>query len=934
MTTPSQDSPTGDSGRTPPDAAAGPDDLTRRGEDDDFAPDLAALAAAPPRYGGPPPTLGPGDAIGEHYTVERQLGAGGMGVVHLAVDHRLGRKVAIKLQLGQRSAQDVHRLEREGRAMASLSHPNVLGVYEVGRHEGHLFIAMEFADGGTLQDWIDASERPWRDVVALFASLAAGLHAAHETGIVHRDFKPANVLLGSDGRPRIADFGLALGRSVAAPVHESDPSLDARLTATGAIVGTPAYMAPEQFASSQTSAASDQFAFFIALHEALYGHRPFRARSIPKLAAEVCSDQPLPIPFPLAGPRQLFKIIERGLSVAPSDRFGSLDEVRIALLGIAKRRRRRIATAVLSFAAVAASVTGYQSAVALNPSACDDAAASEVWTDERREALARGLSDPPAPIEAQILAQLDRYGTELAEARTAACEASRVQGRTSESVYELTVACLGKLESRLGAAADEFEQGRLSEPDAPKAVAELFDSTQTCLQPEKLMRLSNRWSRTSARMSAEAITEHRRALTLVTRAHLLLTTRPAEAAALVDEAEPLAKTHGFLDVLKTVQMLRAQLASLHGEHDRASELRATAFATAAQEGDPGALAQIALIRAEQGAEDENWSEARLHHEYFAALTRALDLDLEPRQQLTASLVEARLALHDGDFDRVAELLTFADDDTVDPIQRRIALSVLGQRALHLGDYPEASRQFGRALEAREPTPGQPDVRRAALLTNAAIADGYADRRAALRRLAEAEEIVRAVGEHDEMLSTILNNQGRQLRRLGDLETAFAKQQAALTLGEAALGKEHPDLAYALDELGELERVAGNLEAAEAHLMRAAGIRDGAYGAGNRYVAETITRIARVYLDQGKGKHALNAAQIALDVREKKSARPDMLASTLFELARSHALLGDSAEALVHARRALELCNGPNARCEELTAQLEALIEDGATNPAP
>src|SRR5262245_53188155 len=185
--------------------------------------------------------IGPGTVI-DRYQIERTLGAGGMGVVYLAFDPELERNVAVKV-LRERDEHTADRLRREAGALAALSHPNVVAVHDVGDYEGQLFIAMEYVDGGSLRDRIAAGRRPWRDVVRLVIAAGRGIEAAHAAGLVHRDIKPDNLLVGRDGRVRVTDFGI---------VASADPAPDRslQLTLPGSIVGTPAYMAPEQLAGT------------------------------------------------------------------------------------------------------------------------------------------------------------------------------------------------------------------------------------------------------------------------------------------------------------------------------------------------------------------------------------------------------------------------------------------------------------------------------------------------------------------------------------------------------------------------------------------------------------------------------------------------------------------------------------------------------------
>ncbi len=223
--------------------------------------------------------LDAGPAIGR-FLVGGVLGQGGMGVVMRARDPELGRDVAIKLlQPGQRGLAGL-RLGREAQAMAKLSHPNVVNVYDVGEHDGAMYIAMELVEGSTLRAWRQAATRTWREVLAMYVAAGRGLAAAHAAGLVHRDFKPDNVLVGADGRPRVTDFGLvaADGRAVESG-DTRGAALDANLTVQGSVLGTPAYMAPEQWRGETVDPRTDQFAFCVALWEALHGERPFEGET-------------------------------------------------------------------------------------------------------------------------------------------------------------------------------------------------------------------------------------------------------------------------------------------------------------------------------------------------------------------------------------------------------------------------------------------------------------------------------------------------------------------------------------------------------------------------------------------------------------------------------------------------------------------------------
>lgn len=270
--------------------------------------------------------VAPGESIGR-YVVRDQLGEGGMGVVYVADDPNLGRQVAIKLLRpveGSDAPEHQRRLLREAQAMARLSHPNLVAVHDVGAHEGRIWVAMEYLRGCTLDEWLDREQRTIPQVARVFLEAGRGLLAAHEAGLVHRDFKPTNVIVRDDGRVQVLDFGLVRAEGEADEGGNGsqvvDDTLAADLTRTGGIMGTPAYMAPEQHLALPTDARADQFSFCVALYESLYGQRPFQGDDA----------------------SAIMKAVVDGVRRAPPEMDGLPDVLRGALAkGLAKQANRR-----------------------------------------------------------------------------------------------------------------------------------------------------------------------------------------------------------------------------------------------------------------------------------------------------------------------------------------------------------------------------------------------------------------------------------------------------------------------------------------------------------------------------------------------------------------------------------------------------------------
>ncbi|AKI98446.1 serine/threonine-protein kinase [Archangium gephyra] len=279
-------------------------------------------ASAPPRE---PERLG-------RFAVLRKLGEGGMGAVYMGHDALLDRRVALKLLHRDTDAREW--LLREAQALARLAHPNVVAVHEVSEHEGRVFVAMELVEGQSLREWLAAGQRTVPRVLAMLVQAGKGLAAAHEAGLVHRDFKPDNVLVGRDGRARVVDFGIAAlaSRPEEQPLPGTLPNaLASPLTHRGTLMGTPTYMAPEQFLGERATPASDQFSFCVTLYTAVYGQPPFAGEELAALSRSVLAGRLQPAPARPGTPAWLAPLLRRGLSREPSERFPSMAALITAL---------------------------------------------------------------------------------------------------------------------------------------------------------------------------------------------------------------------------------------------------------------------------------------------------------------------------------------------------------------------------------------------------------------------------------------------------------------------------------------------------------------------------------------------------------------------------------------------------------------------------
>jgi tetratricopeptide (TPR) repeat protein len=359
--------------------------------------------------------LAPGARV-DRYVIESTLGAGGMGVVYAALDPDLGRRVAVKL-LRAGAADD--RLRREAQALARLSHPNVVSVYDVGTHDGQIFVAMALVEGANLRAWL-RTPRPVQQTLRHLIAAGRGLAAAHAAGLIHRDLKPDNIFVSDAGHALVGDFGLARELGAA----DDEPDLDTAatgiglaapdLTITGMVLGTPAYMGPEQ-ADGEATAASDQFSFCVTAWEALYRGRPYGGHSFEEVQAAVRAGTITPPKEDPGVPSGVHRALLRGLSADPAARFPSMDEL-LAAMTPKPRRWPWLVGALGGLAgAGAAAVVLTSSGASNDPEArcagTDDGLA-EVWNPDRRAELERVLTErePGAGAEVSRLSEtVDHY---------------------------------------------------------------------------------------------------------------------------------------------------------------------------------------------------------------------------------------------------------------------------------------------------------------------------------------------------------------------------------------------------------------------------------------------------------------------------------------------------------------------------------------------
>ena len=541
-----------------------------------------------------------GTSLGRYIVLDR-LGGGGMGVVYSAFDPELDRRIAIKLlrpKVGGAATEGRQRLLREAQALARLSHPNVIAVHDVGTLGEEVFVAMEYVDGTTLHAWVKDHAREWTEVRDMYVHAGRGLAAAHAVGIVHRDFKPENVLVGNDGRPRVLDFGLARAEIGGPPpdpdlpidsadtLAPSTPGLGTPLTRAGAFMGTPAYCSPEQLQNIAADARSDQFSFCVSLYEALYGERPFAGATLTKLAMAIAGGDVRAAPADTPVPAHVRASLLRGLRAKPDERFPAMNALLDALVRDPAARRRRALSIAAGGVLLAAAVTAAPLLPAQHSSVCDGERAP--------------IATSPA---------LAGYAARWTQLAVQSCEATRVRGEQSQELYEARAFCL----ARRRAALDATARIVASVPGHAPDIAAQLDPLDDCADAAQLRAAGTPPTSRQAILQLEERLAAARALALADK--------PAEARAQLPEVAD-AQATGYRPLVAKVRLARGWLEARTGEASATATLTdAVLEAEATPDAALQAEAWLELMIAERARGHE--PQAQRASEHVAALLTRL-----------------------------------------------------------------------------------------------------------------------------------------------------------------------------------------------------------------------------------------------------------------------------------------------------------------------
>ena len=769
------------------------------------------------------------------YEIVDVLGEGGVGVIYRAHDPYLSRDVALKL-IPARGNADAGWYQacllREAQALAKLSHPNVVAAFDVGTHDERVYVAMEVVEGVSLHTWL-ASPRSRRDIVRVLIAAGRGLAAAHAAGVMHRDFKPSNVMVSPDGRVRVVDFGLA--RALAAdvapdalPTHASAaparasgdhlPLLWGDLTVTGAVMGTPGYMAPEQLLGDDVDGRADQYAFAATAFYALAGRRVFPGTTIESYRAAVMTGQRAP--WPRGVPRRLRRVIERGLAPRPDRRFSSVSTL-VDALERTTQLPRRMATGASLAAAAAVMALALAWPEPARPPLCapHDAAFDPGWSAARRAALAHAFTSAGAPggfdTAARVSARLDAVRTGWLVMSQTNCEDTLVRRRQSERVMALRAACLDRKRAEVAAfvdtlsaqpAATLIERAGL----AALEIGQLDDCAGASLLVAGDDRLPTDPAQRGAVVALGARIDAVHVATLVGQQDAL-----PRARALVVDAErlrfpvTLARAH--------IELGAALAATGHSEDAQAS-LHA-ALRAAGQSDAPALAAQAAAMLLHAAIQGDRYAEAEHILPFVQA---AVSRDGVSMHSIAALIDEAAVLANRSEFDGALALLARAEAqaDTLGSRAASEKLRTVTERAITLeakGDDRGAERAYRRALELSRALHGprhRAVLRAASNLVQALSNSGQHD--AALAALRDARALGAEFAPATVEVIALEAIEGNAWQLHGDCARALPFFEAALDRFSAVLGPTSNQVTRMHIRLGKCLLATGHPAAAVPH----------------------------------------------------------------------------------------------------------------------
>jgi len=840
-----------------------------------------------------------GGEIGR-YVLLRPLASGGMGIVYLAFDPELDRNVALKLVVPRRRERvgDPDALVAEARALAKLSHPNVIQVYDVGRWRDRVYVALEYVAGRTLDEWLRATPRTWREILTVLLDAGRGLAAAHRAGICHLDVKPSNILVGDDGVVRVLDFGLA--RSAAPPASDGGTSSDVPLR----VVGTIGYIAPELFLGHVPDARTDQFGFCVTAWEALCGTRPFSGRTRKEYEHQLF-DGPAPTAQMRHAPQAVVDVLRSGLALRPTARRADMDALLAALQAAASpwTRGRKLVLGTVAAATVAGAVV-WQSRAPESPCANLEDPLALVWNDARAALVDESFAATNLPFAATAWAaarrEIDDRAAQWRATNHGNCIATHVDGTRPLAAHDRSLACLATRRGEIEALADLFERADTDVVETAAAAARALPSPKECLDDAP----QDDGGAGENREVAEQLAERLAGAWALSKAARI------EAAHELAEAVAHEARRARLSVLEArAQLLQGHTAARLGRVDESIGLLElgvrTADAAGADDDRITGLTDLVYVAGHLGGEYE-----RAH--WYAKLAHALLDRVGGRSPERVILLQNEAMVY-SDEGRLEDALTTyraalaawtAEHGEVDE-SLAVLFNNTGGVYLARGEHGAAAVWFGLAYITRVALSGAEHPEVADVLVNQAnVLVSLDEPELALVHDERALAILEgARGRDDPATRFALTNLALVLQKLGRLDEARAYSERALAVWRA-LDANHPTIGLVLTNLAEAELLRGDAAAGLAGFRRAHDFLAESLPPEHPYRANALAGIGRASLELGEVVAAVALLRQAIDALDHGDASAELRAEPRFALARALARSGrDPALVLGHARQA-------------------------------
>lgn len=755
----------------------------------------------------------------DRYALLDKLGKGGMGVVYRAYDPKLQREVALKIVLRQDPVARA-RIVREARAMAQLRHPNVVSVYDVVETEAGPVLVMPLLRGGNLRKELSRRPKTWRETIQIFVRAGRGLEAAHARGLIHRDFKPDNVLLADDGEVLVTDFGLA--QSSRPGERRNTKTVGGGRDQPGAVMGTNYYMAPEQHQGGEVGAAADQFGFCASLWEALHGDPPFRSES-----AEGYLDAKRAGPPTWSAsdvPRRIARAVERGLAFDPQDRWPNIGEL-LEELDLRSSKRAW----VIGGAAVALGLVGAVWAAAVQSEdtapVCPDPQTTldATWNEKAEEHLRSSVMDSGLPYaEASADAAIEginAYAQQWRDAFDSSCRATRVEHIQSEDLLDRSMACLEQGRVGLDSVIEELELGETKTLLRQDRVLDTLVDPQRCTDPRRLMG---------------------------------------------DDIYSPEASQAYRQVFAQQAAVRAKQAARRFEE--ADESAASLLEQLGEDVDPDVEWAILNLRG------STLTDVRKYDAASSVLQRALTIaeslgDAEKVLETTLSLVW--LSVHSKPGDEDVRTLLASARGLADRIGEPDAWQSYAHAAIRaydeLGEFDtarELSREVLQRARSRHPE-GSIVVARAKYR----VAASSNDPRQAIRLLHEVENVyLDFYGPNHPSVGWIQNDQASNHASMGEDHRALEYQQQALETWRAAYPDGHFTIGGALSNMSGTYRSLGETDAAIEVATEALAVYAELGLQDSQYAAMAHNNRANAYAEAGDDAAAVSDLERALAIR--------------------------------------------------------------------